>query len=138
MDIAYLRKILIEKGLKITPQRLIVLEAVKTLNNHPTADNVMVYIKNNHPNIAIGTIYNILDTFVEFGILRKVNTEKDIMRYDPILENHHHLYSGDSNRIEDYFDNDLDLFLKKYFTKKNIPGFEIENIKLQIKGKFKP
>jgi len=137
MDISVLRKILIEKGLKITPQRLIVLEAVNALNNHPTADNVMVYIKNNHPNIAIGTIYKILDTFVEFGILHKVTTEKDIMRYDPIVENHHHLYSADSNRIEDYFDTELDRFLKKYFTNNNIPDFEIEDIKLQIKGKFK-
>ncbi len=33
-----------EKGLKITPQRVVILEAIYKLNNHPTADNIIEYI----------------------------------------------------------------------------------------------
>ena len=32
-------------GLKVTPQRIAVFDAVINLNNHPTADNVIEFIK---------------------------------------------------------------------------------------------
>lgn len=124
---------LLEKGLKITPQRIIVLEALNKLN-HPSADQVLDYIRKIHPGIAKGTVYNILESFSEKGLIKKVKTEEDLMRYDAIIEKHHHLYYQDSNKIEDYFDEELNMLLKEYFTRKNIPGFLIEDIKLQIIG----
>lgn len=113
-----------------------VLEAITELRNHPTADNIKEYIKSKHPNIALGTIYKTLETFVEKGIVNKVKTEKDIMRYDAILENHHHLYCAETEHIEDYFDRGLNEVIDKYFQKKKIPNFIVEDIKLQIIGKF--
>ncbi len=127
----------IEKGLKITPQRMIILEAIHKLNNHPTADNILEYIRESHPNIATGTVYKILDTLVEKGVIGRVRTDKDIMRYDAILENHHHIYYSDSDSIEDYFDDELNELLEKYFAEKEIPGCKIEDIRLQIIGKQK-
>lgn len=131
-----IRKKLSEKGLKITPQRISILEAVYNLNNHPTAENVIEYIRESHPNIATGTVYKVLDTFVEKQLIAKVKTDKDIMRYDGIVENHHHLYCSKSNAIEDYVDEDLNQLLKDYFDKKKLAGFTIEEIVLQIKGTF--
>ena len=49
-----------------------------------------------------------------------MKTDKDIMRYDGVIEKHHHLYCSKSDIIEDYIDQDLDLLLKKYFDKKKI------------------
>jgi len=131
------RNILIDKELKVTPQRMAVLDALSHLKNHPTADNIIEFIKTNHPNIAIGTVYKTLETFVEVGVIKKVKTEKDVMRYDSILENHHHLYASDTEYIEDYFDNELDEMIDKYFEKKRIPNFVVEDVKVQIIGKFR-
>ena len=89
-----------------------------------------------NPSIATGTIYKILDVFVEHDLLKKVNTDKDIMRYDIITSQHHHLYSVDSDRIEDYYDEQLNRILNEYFKKRRIPGFRIEDIQLQITGKI--
>jgi len=122
--------------LKVTPQRIAVLDAAITLKNHPTADNIAEYIKSNDPNIATGTVYKILETFVDKGIIKKVQTESDIMRYDAVQEKHHHLYCSDSERIEDLYDDDLNMILDDYFRKKRIPNFKIEDIKLQIIGRF--
>ncbi len=58
------------------------------------------------------------------------------MRYDGILDQHHHLFGLQSDRIEDYTDAKLDKLLDEYFKKKKIPGFKVEEIKLQINGKF--
>ena len=127
---------LIEKGLKVTPQRIAILEAIIKLNNHPTAENIIDYIRKNHPNIATATVYKVLDALVSSGLIRKVKTERDIMRYDATIESHHHLYCSESDRIEDYNDTELNKMLEKYFEKKDIPDFKIEDIKLQIIGKF--
>ena len=125
-----------EKGLKITPQRIVILEAIYKLNNHPTADNIIEYIRESHPNIATGTVYKVLETLVENGLIKKVTTDKDVMRYDGIIENHHHLYCSECDLIEDYKDEELDKLLQNHFKDKNIKGFKIEDIVLQIRGTF--
>lgn len=131
-----IRNKLIEKKLKITPQRLAIYGAIVKLNNHPTADDIAAFIKPDHPNIATGTVYKVLESLVENGLIKKVKTEKDVMRYDAILENHHHLYDTGSDRIADYYNNEINELLSEYFRKNEIPDFEIGDIKLQIIGKF--
>jgi Fur family peroxide stress response transcriptional regulator len=125
-----------KKGLKVTPQRIAILEAILKLKNHPTADQVLEYIRNNHPNISTATVYKVLETLVENGLINKVKTDRNIMRYDGVIEKHHHLYSAESEKLEDYFDDELDGLLKKYFEKKNVNGFNIEDIVVQIRGTY--
>jgi Fur family peroxide stress response transcriptional regulator len=137
MKVAEISSKLVEKGLKVTPQRIAILAAIIKLNNHPTAENIIEYIRKNHPNISVATVYKVLDALVENKLVKKVKTEKDFMRYDAIVESHHHIYCSDSDSIEDYFDNELNELLEKYFEKKKIPDFKIEDIKLQIIGKYK-
>jgi Fur family peroxide stress response transcriptional regulator len=129
---------LVMKGLKVTPQRLAVLQAIDELHNHPTVEAITEYVRRTHPHVAVGTVYKVLDALVEKELVKRVKTESDSMRYDGILDQHHHLYCAKSDRIEDYADHELDSMLMEYFRKKNIPGFKIEEIKLQIKGHFTP
>lgn len=125
-----------DAGMKVTPQRHAILEAVFTLGNHPTADNIIDYIRKTHPGIATGTVYNVLDVLVENGLVQRVKTDKDAMRYDAIMKKHHHIYCAETERIEDYFDAELDEMLQDYFRRKDVPNFKIEDIVLQIKGNF--
>ena len=136
MTIEEIRLNIAAKGLKVTPQRIAIFEAIEKLHNHPTAENVRDYIKTNYPNIAVGTVYKVLDTFVANSLLQKVKTENGIMRYDTVLTNHHHLYCAKTNRIEDYEDEELNQLILGHFKNKQIKNFTIEDIKLQITGKF--
>ena len=133
----FFREQLKSKGLKVTPQRVAIYEAVAELHNHPTAENIIEYIKTNHTNISVGTVYKVLDSLVENNLLRKVKNEKDIMRYDAIMSHHHHLYCSETDRIEDFEDPQLDQFISEYFKKKKIKNFKVQDIKLQITGTFK-
>jgi Fur family transcriptional regulator, peroxide stress response regulator len=132
----FFREKLQGKGLKVTPQRVAIFEAIVKLNNHPTAENVIEYIKTNHPNISVGTVYKVLDSLVENELLKKVKTEKDIMRYDAVLSNHHHLYCAETDRIEDYEDENLNQLINDYFKSNKIKNFKVQDIKLQITGQF--
>lgn len=136
MESKNIRDFLPRHGLKITPQRVAVYEAISTLRDHPTADHIIEFIRKNHPNIAVGTVYNTLETFVEKGLIVKVKPDGEAMRYDADLEKHHHLYSEDSRRIEDYYDEDLNRVIEDYFSKKKIPGFRVKDVKVQVIGQF--
>ena len=126
-----------EKGLKVTPQRIAIYNMVVKLKSHPTAENVVDAIKDDFPSISVGTVYKVLNVLVENNLLKKVKSEKEIMRYDAVLEHHHHLYCNKTDRIVDYEDKELDELVVNYFKKKKIKDFKIEDIKLQITGKFK-
>ena len=136
ISISQIKDRLVEKGLKVTPQRIAILEAIYILNNHPTAEMIMDYIKDTHPGISSATIYKVLDALVENQLINRVKTEKGIKRYDGITENHHHLYCSESEEIEDYMNENLDQLLADYFKKNGIENFEIRDIKLQINGTF--
>lgn len=137
MDQKQIANKLSEKGLRVTPQRVAILGAIIKLNNHPTAENIIEYIKKNYPNISVGTVYKVLDSFVENNLLKKVKTEGGIMRYDPLQTNHHHLYCEETDRIEDYEDEKLDELINDYLHKKGIKNFNIQNVQLHITGTFK-
>lgn len=124
------------RNLKVTPQRVAVLEALENLRDHPTVDKIKEYVIKNHPNVAVGTIYKTLETFVDKRLVQRVKTDEDVMRYDAILDKHHHLYCEDTDRIEDFYDEELNNLLEKYFRKKKIPNFKVKDVKLQIIGTF--
>jgi Fur family peroxide stress response transcriptional regulator len=137
MNIESLKIKLRDKGLKATPRRLSILEAIIELNNHPTAEEIIKYIRNQNQNIATATVYKALDIMVARKVIIKVDTEKHLIRYDAILEPHHHLYSAESSIIKDYENEEINRILEKYFKKNKIRDFDIEEIKLQIIGKFR-
>ena len=89
-----IRDLLTKRGLKVTPQRLRIFEAIYQLNNHPTAEQIITFIRKKDTNIGSGTVYNVLDTLVQNGLIKKVKTEKDVMRYQ--LE----LYEGVYHTLE--------------------------------------
>ncbi|HPE87196.1 MAG: transcriptional repressor [Bacteroidia bacterium] len=123
-------------GLKVTPQRVAILETLVQMKNHPTADNIYSKLQKQQPNISLGTVYKTLETLATHGIINKVNTDTGLLRYDAITENHHHLICIDKQDISDYFDQDLDRLLTEYFTHHPIPGFTIKHLKLHIIGSF--
>lgn len=135
VDIKHIQELIKEKDLKVTPQRIGVLEAVYTLHNHPTAEQIIDFIHNKYPSIAIGTVYKTLDTFVKYRVINKVLTEGEVTRYDGVLKHHHHLYNEGNNEIKDYVNEELDEMLKTFFEKNAIEDYQISSITLHISVK---
>ncbi len=123
-------------GLKITPQRVAVMQTLCKFRWHPTAEELFAGVSKTIPGLSQTTIYNTLDTFVKKGLVKRVKTDADVMRYDAVTEHHHHLYCAVSDRMEDYFDPELDQMLADYFERKRIEGFNVSDIRLQLMGDF--
>jgi Fur family peroxide stress response transcriptional regulator len=129
-----IRDKLAERGLKVTPQRIAVYEALLNINDHPTVEMIRDYVSKTHPSISLGTVYKTLEAFLEKGLICKVKTENDIMRYDPVTEDHHHLYDQKTGSIYDYYDDELNELIFNYLKNKKIKNFKVEDIKLHIIG----
>lgn len=123
---------LASKGLKATPQRLYVYEALLNSRNHPTAEEVYKKVSQVLPSVSLSTIYNTLETFVEHRLINKVYNETGIARYDAFVETHHHIYSENGEIVADYYDEKLVELLNDYFNKNKINDYEIKEIRLQI------
>lgn len=74
-----------------TIQKQLILNAVRNLRNHPTADDVYNYIVQNHPNISKGTVYRNLNSLAEDGILIKISVPDAADRFDDTLKKHYHI-----------------------------------------------
>jgi Fur family transcriptional regulator, peroxide stress response regulator len=122
--------------LKLTPQRIAVMQALLASHSHPTAEEIFKQVSQNIPGLSPTTVYNVLDIFVKKGLIKRVKTEHGVMRYDAVTDNHHHLYCESSDRMEDFQDPELDQLLVDYFSKKKIQGFRLKDVKLQIVGEF--
>ena len=137
MDTEKIKGKISEGGLKFTHQRMVICEAIYSAQNHPTAEAVYDLIKNSNPSISKGTVYKTLETFVNAGIIRKFVDNGGIMRFDPVLDAHSHLYCKNSNEIRDYRNEELESLIKGFFDKNNIENFEVDEISIVIKGQYK-
>lgn len=125
-----------ESGLKVTSQRIAVYSILGKLKHHPNVDEIVKEVQTDHPSISVGTIYNILESFVENGLISRVKTEKGAMLYDVEEKDHHHLLDRESGQIKDFFDQGLTQMIKQYLEKSTLPDFEVDDIQLYINGKF--
>jgi len=137
MEVEKIRDKIANSGLKVTPQRISVYEAIISMEDHPTAEMIREEVAKKMPSISLGTVYKTLESFVNKGLIKKIRTEEDVMRYDPVLAKHHHLYCQKTNTIADYYDKELNQIIRDYFKQKDISNFKIEDVKVHIIGEFK-
>lgn len=104
------------------------------MDEHPTAEQVHMAIKENNPSISLGSVYRILEKLVVSNLAYRVATKSGMKRYDAKLDPHSHIYSVNTEEIQDYDDPELNTLIKNYFDKKQIKNFKITEIKVQING----
>lgn len=89
------------KGQRTTKQRQIILETIRELGGHPSADELYIHVKKKLPDISLGTVYRNLDVLSESGMIRKLEPEHHQMRFDCNVEDHYHMTCINCGRIED-------------------------------------
>lgn len=132
-----IKEMLAENGLRCTPQRLAVYQVLLESDTHPTAEEIFYKTQSILPSISLASIYNTLEKLVSKGMVKTMQTDGDTQRYDAKTHQHHHLFCSESGEISDYHDEKLTEIIENYFREQQIPGFEIEDFVLNIKGKYR-
>lgn len=133
MNINEIIKLFQSKGVKATPQRIAVYEALLSLK-HPSAETILEKVKYISPTITVATVYNTLDCLAKAGVIGRVLTVDNKMYFDTDLSRHYHLYNEETHEIRDFYDDELSELIKTFIQNKKIPGFELKDVKIQLIG----
>ncbi len=85
----------------MTRQRRVILEELRKLDSHPTADEVYEMARGRLPRISLGTVYRNLEILSECGLIRKLELGGTQKRFDGNLRNHYHVRCIRCGSIED-------------------------------------
>ena len=92
-----------EKGLKITPQRLAIIEVLVTMRKlHPSASVVYREAKRIQKSLSLSTTYATLKEFSVHGIIKTLQFDTGENRYDANLKEHLNLICDGCGKILDY------------------------------------
>lgn len=89
------------KQQRMTIQKALILETLKKLKTHPTADELYSILRKSLPKISLGTVYRNLEALSEQGIIRKLDGIDSQKRFDGDLTNHYHIKCVECGKVGD-------------------------------------
>lgn len=131
-DLIRFKDILKEKGLKATPQRLAVHEAMLKLG-HASADMVAEQMESaGFTRITIASVYNILSTLADLRIYSRRMSSNNKMYFDVNTFKHLHLYDRTCNEYRDVLDDELVGLVESRLKGRRFRGYTVDHIDIQI------
>ena len=79
-----------QRGIRVTPQRAIILKAIESLSGHITADDVFAEVQKINEFISLATVYRTLDLLKELGLILETNLGTGLIHYALKTHGHHH------------------------------------------------
>ena len=123
-----------QAGLKPTRQREHVLSVLLARRDHPTVEEVWQRSRTLSRGISLATVYNCLESFVESGLVKQVNYEREPTRYCPNLRPHAHFKDQETGRVYDIdLPNEVLIQLNSILPE----GFRPEAIEISFHGRTK-
>jgi Fur family transcriptional regulator, stress-responsive regulator len=90
-----------ERGLRVTPQRLLIHRTLRELDRHVTAEELLAAVSERLPNASLPTVYATLELFEELGVVRRVAVGAGPVLWDPRPEPHQHFACRRCGRVLD-------------------------------------
>lgn len=90
-----------EQAQRMTCQRQIILEELRSVRTHPTADEVYQMVRKRLPRISLGTVYRNLDILAGWGKIQKLEVGGTQRRFDGTTASHYHVRCCSCGRVDD-------------------------------------
>ena len=98
----YLRNVLRQAGLRLTPQRIAICQKLFGSEQHPTAQMIYDQVKQEQPSISLATVYSVLESLADLGLVSVLGTVGDgTVHYDGMSKPHLHLNCTSCHNIFD-------------------------------------
>lgn len=120
------------RGVKITPQRLAIFEALLGERGHLSAEEIYEEVLPRFPSLSFATVYNTLELLVEIGRAREVIVDELRRRYDVNTEAHHHAVCRGCHTIIDVPASAIAARLLR--TDLSAHGFRVEGATIEFTG----
>ena len=90
-----------ERNLRMTRQRQVILEELRKVCTHPSADEIYAMVRKRLPRISLGTVYRNLEILSELGEIQKLESAGTLKRFDGNPNAHYHVRCLQCQRVED-------------------------------------
>ena len=115
----------------LTPQRRVVLEVIRSTDEHLTAGEIFERSRGRLPTISFATVYNSLRYLKEAGLVHEINFGDSASRYDRETERHDHAICNDCGKLVDF---ELPETAKLMQAAARKSRFKAESIHLTLRG----
>ncbi len=115
----------------MTRQRKVILEELRKVKSHPTADEVYEMVRKILPRISLGTVYRNLETLSDLGLIQKIEVGASQKRFDGDMGRHFHVKCVSCGKV---FDMPAELVIEPKFERNSLDGLKIVNYSLHFTG----
>lgn len=123
-----LKNVLKEHKIRVSHQRLLILDYLLCNDTHPTADEIFQNLKLKDPVLSQATVYNTLNLFVDHNLISELDFNQPSKRYDFYRFHHSHFLCESCGKIIDLDIDEEDLRFKE------LEGYKIDTIEVIVRG----
>jgi Fur family ferric uptake transcriptional regulator len=128
-----------EAGQKVTPQRVLILSAIRHAGEHVTATRIIEQLRSDHPYIDASTVYRTLASAADMGLVSETDMGSSESEFEWIgKDRHHHVICrtcGDVSSLDnDYLDGLATLLYEEVGFQADLGHFAIFGICRNCRG----
>ncbi|MBR5724799.1 MAG: transcriptional repressor [Bacteroidales bacterium] len=131
-DVIQFRRMLRDRDLKATPQRMAVHAAMRELVHASAEDVARRIAERDSVRVAPASVYNILTLFADEGIYGRRCGRAGKMVFDVRAGRHLHLYDTRNEAWRDLEDPELLAQVEAHFKGRRFRGFKIDGVEVQV------
>jgi len=97
------RNILRQAGKRITPQRMLILEAIREGDGHLDANGIYRLARRKAPRLSLSTVYRTINVLKEAGVIEELYLGEEHHHYELRGEKeHHHFICQDCGKVVEF------------------------------------
>lgn len=117
-------------GTRFTFQRMKILEYLKGIRHHPTAEQIYNEVKKQIPSITLATVYRNLNLLAREGKIKRLEINHEY-RFDAHIGCHQHFVCENTGKVYDVEDKEITDYILKRLNKEN---FDPKSVEIIIRG----
>ena len=121
-----------ERGLRLTPQRELLLQVLGRIAHHPTADELYRRARKILPTISPATVYRNAQMLARAGVVGTLERAGSAVKYDGNPDDHHHFICARCGSVADVYLNEVGYRLND--RRSRLTGAEIQRCEVQLRG----
>ncbi len=126
-----IRRALDVQGLRVTNQRLLVLQVIQRGQGHLAADEIYRRAREKNPHLSLSTVYRTLQTFKKLGLIEELHIDEGHHHYEKRSTQHHHLVCLGCGRVVEFQYPSANLIKKNV---REARDFEVTSSEIRMTG----
>ena len=129
---AHLRQQCASRGVRMTPQRDVLLHVLSETMGHPTADDLVKKVRKVLPTVSHATVYRNVQELVRAGLIGTLERSGAAVQFEMNPDHHHHFMCRRCQRVWDVYLDQVAVTLDRQ--RSPLAGFRVDRRDVQLHG----